>query len=404
MAQQVVDNLEDFHAQGQRSRWIWWRLSGTREELEAIREQLEGDIDPPYDFCYAQLEESASHGLHLQGIAHFHKQMYKSNISRVFQNWGTLSTKQDVDRMWNYVRKDATRVEGAYVSIGVFPVQQHNNQGGKRDMMWEEMKNDAMDMSDLEFRRLCLDRNITHENVTWLLKQRLEVQRQHQREKLLVQAEQVQWREWQLSLIEKISGDPHPRHIHVILDKRGDNGKTFFMKHYKILHEERTVNLSNGKTADLMHVASKKPNVDTVFVNLPRSVHGIVNYQAFEQVKDGEFTTTKYDGQEVTTSPTHMVIFTNEPLNWDGMSKDRWQIMVIRNNGFTWYNHTEYKMMGGEDGVAGRDMGAKRMREEEVEEADEADTFCPIECYMNHQHIYPPDMWELCGLKRPKCE
>ena len=85
--------------------------------------------------------------------------------------------------------------------------------------------------------------------------------------------------------------------------------------------------------------------------NLSRSVHGKINYQALEQLKDGEFTTTKYQGSEITLNPPRMVVFTNEPLNWDSMSKDRWKIMTINDEEFTIQNYTEYKLMGGKDGV-----------------------------------------------------
>jgi hypothetical protein len=105
------------------------------------------------------------------------------------------------------------------------------------------------------------------------------------------------------------------------------------MKNFKIINEETTCNLNNGKTRDLMHIISKKPQVENILVNLPRSGHKNINYTALEQAKDGDFCTTKYDGKEVDGDSCRMVIFTNESLDWKKSSQDRWSIMTINAGG-----------------------------------------------------------------------
>jgi len=235
--------------------------------------------------------------------------------------------------------------------------------------MWQAgLQEAAATMDDLTFRVHMTAQGINHENQKWFSAQRRMVMEQNKAAAMLAHAKTTVWRDWQASLIEKLQGEPHHRHIYVVLDKTGNSGKTFFAKTYKLINNETVCSLTNGKTGDLMHVASKKPNLDTVFVNLPRSVHGVVNYQAYEQLKDGEFTTTKYDGSEVTLPPLNVAMFTNEPLNWEAMSKDRWQIMTIKKDGtFIWEDYAAYKKAGGQDGVAQREFGQKRSAEPDVE-------------------------------------
>jgi hypothetical protein len=105
------------------------------------------------------------------------------------------------------------------------------------------------------------------------------------------------------------------------------------MKNFKIINEETTCNLTNGKTRDLMHIISKKPQVENILVNLPRSGHKNINYTALEQAKDGTFCTTKYNSKEVDIDPCRIVIFTNESLDWKKMTEDRWSIMTINTDG-----------------------------------------------------------------------
>jgi hypothetical protein len=402
-----MEHIEDNYTAQARGVWVWWRLSGSRAELDQFISTLSVNEASAYDYIEAQLEEDQRHGLHLQGICHFKKSQYPGRIKALFANWGSLKTKDDVARMLNYIRKELTRVQDKYVCLGELPATQGGSQSMKRDDMWKEMQEEVREMDEHEFMGYLLNRGFTKDTISFFVEQRKLVARFDKVTEMREKAAAIQWRPWQESLISKLTDAPHPRHIYVILDKKGNNGKTFFMKHWKILHTDNVVNLSNGKTADLMHVMNKKPEVNTVFVNLPRSVHGIVNYQAFEQVKDGEFTSTKYDGQEVTIDPTHTVIFTNEPLNWDAMSKDRWMIMTLSNNSFKWENYTQYKMMGGEEGVAGRDENRKRTLQEDPEIEPEPskkphlhpaatpdppaykpsvtldrDRFCPTDCFM----------------------
>ena len=91
-----------------------------------------------------------------------------------------------------------------------------------------------------------------------------------------------------------------------------------------------------------MYVIAKKPKVNTIFLNLPRSLNGTVNYQAIEQAKDGDFTSTKYFGKEITITTTNIIIFTNKALDWNAFSQDRWKIMVLNGDKFEWFTLTSF--------------------------------------------------------------
>ena len=72
-----------------------------------------------------------------------------------------------------------------------------------------------------------------------------------------------------------------------------------------------------------------------------------------ESFKDGEFCSTKYQGSENTMECPHLVVFTNEPLNWEACSMDRWEIIEIGKDGqFNQQNYQLYMSNGGKTGVS----------------------------------------------------
>ncbi len=166
---------------------------------------------------------------------------------------------------------------------------------------------------------------------------------------MIDKAKHIIWKDWQQFVVNYLMAPVNNREILVVLDKNGNSGKTFLMKNFQILNAEKTCNITNGKVGDMMYIISKKPLVENILVNLPRSVHSTINYQLLEQAKDGEICSTKYDGREVNIDYCRMVVFTNHPLSWEALTKDRWLIMTIKKGGmFKVENYTDYKAMGGE--------------------------------------------------------
>jgi hypothetical protein len=374
--------LEDtLHGQFQ-GRAFWFVVRGDYAKFERVKKRLE-EMQCGIKFAHAQVERDPRNGLHLQGMIIFFSPRRPTTLNGLFEAWGNLPTRGDVERMSEYVHKEYTREEEDYIDIGMYE-RNAKTMITKRPSHWPSFRDycnrHKLDLPTAE--EYWLSQGASFEDCAWYRKQWNKEKAVERYQQLRDYAESVAWKPWQEDLKNKLDATPDPRKIYVILDKKGNSGKSFFMKYYKLLNPDRVVSLSNGKTADLMHVIVKKPNVEVIMFNLPRSVHGIVNYQAMEQAKDGDFTSTKYDGEEFTTNNTSLVIFTNEPLNWEAMSKDRWMIMTIDGISAKWEDYETYKHNGGEDGIASirtnnnadpetvEPGGRKRQAE-----------MCPDECY-----------------------
>ena len=398
------------------SNWLWFRISA--ETLDDLTIQVQAVWDTKqFIYMYAQYERTEAEGFHLQGYAVAKFRLRKKAVLEIFKlcpkyAFGPLPTNADKTRMAQYCSKEETRVPDTEAfERGEVPNGNAITEQKKKDAVKEILAEFRTGENSLKVKQWARDNNYTWGEISCAEAEFKNDKSLSKNLELMEMAEAVEWKPWQQYVVDYMKKPAHPREILVILDKRGNSGKTFLMKNIKCLDPDKVCNLSSGKTGDLMHIISKKPEVENIFINLPRSVHGIINYQAMEQAKDGEFCSTKYDGQEITILPTRLVIFTNEALNWDAMSHDRWKIMTIKGSSFKVQNHTEYIMMGGET-ASTENMTNKRpyVPDAEVEEAPKKklatsstpdlpsykpsiglnkDLFCPINCYMKpiKQHV-----------------
>jgi hypothetical protein len=305
-------------------------------------------------------------------MVQFEKKEYPSSIKNFLLNavtdmlqpwrvqdfsWGSLMTVKDIKAMYEYINKqDTADPEYDYEESGDFfagpnAKKVHQKESSVKDCLAMMQEHGRVE-GGLKFTRgggstTAYKEALERMNLEAVLERKLAMQDQERGTEL---------RAWQKHVKKLISGKPDPRKIIVVLDKKGNCGKTYFMKHYKILNEENVVNLSNGRTSDLSYIVQQKPACNTIFYNLVRTTHGVINYQAMEQFKDGEFCSTKYAGSELTMPTPHLVVFTNEPLNWEACSKDRWHIIELENAFDKFKEHTYESFMGegGTCGIAGR--------------------------------------------------
>lgn len=146
------------------------------------------------------------------------------------------------------------------------------------------------------------------------------------------------WYKWQEDILATIKTKPDSRTIHWLWDLKGGVGKTTFCKYLTIYHDAI---LLGGKAADVRNgiVQYKaKHNGCTpsiVLVNIPRSFKKkYVSYEAFENVKDMCFYSGKYEGDMVVGNCPHLIIFANQPPDYERMSADRWAVRDITPGGF----------------------------------------------------------------------
>jgi hypothetical protein len=79
-------------------------------------------------------------------------------------------------------------------------------------------------------------------------------------------------RHWQKQLVESLDGPVDDRKIHFIVDREGNQGKSWFAEYYRQLHPLDTIVCSPGKKVDMVYAAAMNgfdPRV--VILDAPRS-------------------------------------------------------------------------------------------------------------------------------------
>lgn len=149
---------------------------------------------------------------------------------------------------------------------------------------------------------------------------------------LCKKAKQVEWMPWQQHLFNLLSQEPHPRTIFVVVDPKGNLGKSFFSITYNRLFPNTTVRLTNAREHDMFYIAQQYSMRRVILMDISRTnMHGLA-YNAIEELKNGSFVSSKYASCTVDGSPPHFVIFTNEELDYKCMSLDRWHTIHLHQN------------------------------------------------------------------------
>ena len=145
-------------------------------------------------------------------------------------------------------------------------------------------------------------------------------------------------REWQSKLNEKLNQPATNREIIFVVDKVGNQGKTWFASYYQSLHGGDKKNgsvqiLHPGKRADMAHVCQEKKRV--YFLDCCRSKQGqFIQYDFLEELKNGKVFSPKYDSKDKITKPepkrkAHVVVLLNEHPDKEKLSADRYTIIEL---------------------------------------------------------------------------
>jgi hypothetical protein len=116
--------------------------------------------------------------------------------------------------------------------------------------------------------------------------------------------------------------------------------------------------IDNGKTPDMLYVASKKPQRRVIVMDLPRTLdnqhdsqgdlqRSFINWMAIENLKNGSFVANKYESKECYAPIPHFIIFANfVPEKFENtVSHDRWRIHKIVNKRLVAYGvNAEFEM------------------------------------------------------------
>lgn len=138
-------------------------------------------------------------------------------------------------------------------------------------------------------------------------------------------------RPWQKEIADLIQQKPDKRTIHWYWDPIGNIGKTELCKYLYIKYG--IMYITGGKGSDILHVCtealSKNPKCKTFILDFPRAIEGFVSYTAIEQIKNGFWTSTKYEGGTICINRPHVIIFANWEPEIEKFSADRWRIVKL---------------------------------------------------------------------------
>lgn len=127
-------------------------------------------------------------------------------------------------------------------------------------------------------------------------------------------------RPWQVSCIDIVRQDPHPRHIHFFIDFEGGAGKSTFCTYLESLFENVQV-MKPGRYQDMAYELEE--TVRILCFDCPRSRHDNIRYDFLEDVKDGRVTNSKYHSYQKRLGKVHVLVFCNDPPDHSKLSHDR---------------------------------------------------------------------------------
>lgn len=147
---------------------------------------------------------------------------------------------------------------------------------------------------------------------------------------LLTEYEEVEWKPWQLKIIELVKTKPNDRDINWIWETNGNVGKSFLCK-YLVLKFNCII--ADGKKNDVFNQVNMmldkgiEPNI--IILDIPRYSKEFTNYGLLEQLKNGMIYSGKYEGGVCLFHSPHVLVFSNDEPNIKMMSIDRWKIHAI---------------------------------------------------------------------------
>lgn len=159
---------------------------------------------------------------------------------------------------------------------------------------------------------------------------------------------------WQANIINIVRQDPDPegRDILWVFERRGGVGKSSLVKvslhlrYYRSLVQHLVIEhgaiITGGRSADVRHsiftALEKKLRVRLIVYDVPRKSLGYLQYPAMEEIKNGCFFSSKYEGGMCVYPNPHVVVFANEPPEFGAMSADRWKVFEIVNGNLQRFN------------------------------------------------------------------
>lgn len=134
-------------------------------------------------------------------------------------------------------------------------------------------------------------------------------------------------REWQAKLNDKLKRPPDSRKIIFVVDRDGNEGKSWFARYFCDLHDDAQI-IIPGKKADMAYTLEDDKRV--FFLDCPRSKQGeFIQYDFLEEMKNGYVFSPKYESKVKKFKPPHVVVLTNEMPDQTKLSEDRFELLIL---------------------------------------------------------------------------
>jgi len=290
--------------------WVFTLNNFTEVELIFVKELVATFPTIVRYVCFQQELGEKEETPHLQGLVVFHNPQrmswWKKNLNRAHVEPMRGSIQQAED----YCTKQETR----YMQLEPFKAGDRPTQGKRSD--FTDILDDIKDGSTL------LDISEKYPG-DWLryhkgIKELYELHKPKEIFDIKTEPHFEGYKEWQLKLLEIIKDVPHDRKIHIVLDIKGGQGKSTFVKDLVCNHQAIML---NGKKADMLHAYDGQ---SVVCIDLSRTQADYICYDGIEQLKNGLIFKTKYESRMCVYKKPHVIIMTNKLLDNEAMSQDRY--------------------------------------------------------------------------------
>lgn len=325
-----------------------WRITlplTDKDDADSYKEKLQ-KVEKTIIYFHGQLEVGDTTGLHLQAVVKYKSAHSYIAVCSFFDMRANIRkiVEHELLEYDEYCKKTESSVDWTF-TIGTYE-SANIRRSIKRKIAWEEVssRKDKAYLQNFEEivnegSQRCLstiraekDPNLQatrmrqFKSALLFADQEIEsVQLEHsiQRARLTV------WNKWQRNLLGVLDGPINDRKVILVLDPKGNTGKTYFKTYYSALHNTDTFTSEGGPTKDILYAAKQYTYRRVVLFDFMRTQFDHINLQAVEQLKNGSYTSTKYESKKVFGSIPHCVIFSNNVFDLRGLSMDRWELWLI---------------------------------------------------------------------------
>lgn len=246
---------------------------------------------------------------HLQGHVSYTKRVLFNVVKAFVSDRAHLEIARNVNASIQYCKKDGNFVEHGELPTG----------GGHRndlEAFKEAVKGGMISLSDIRE---------NHSDVYGRMPRFvLEYVADHTP---LPELETFPLRQWQQDLNSILIHAADNRTIIFLVDTVGNSGKSWFCHYYSRLHDNAQV-LLPGKKSDMAYALRTDKRV--LFIDAPRSKQNeFLQYDFFEDVKNGYVFSTKYESRIKYLQKCHVVVCLNEQPDRTKLSEDRYKIIEL---------------------------------------------------------------------------